>query len=41
MAVAHYDPRTGEYITPDGRLQHISNLADGAAPKSWKDLLPI
>ncbi|OBA96271.1 mammalian cell entry protein [Mycobacteriaceae bacterium 1482268.1] len=41
VAVAHYDPRTGEYLTPDGSRQKITNLAAGGAPKSWKDLLPI
>ena len=32
---------TGEYMTPDGQLQQLTNLAAGGAPKSWKDLLPI
>jgi phospholipid/cholesterol/gamma-HCH transport system substrate-binding protein len=41
IATAHYDPHTGRYLTPDGQLQQLTNLAGGAAPKSWKDLLPI
>ncbi len=41
VAVAHYDPHTGEYMTPDGQMQQVRNLADGGAPKSWKDLLPF
>ena len=41
VAVAHYDPNTGEYMSPDGSLQRVQNLAAGGAPKSWKDLLPI
>jgi virulence factor Mce-like protein len=41
VAVTHYDPRTGEYLTPDGQLHQQTNLAAGAVPKSWKDLLPI
>jgi phospholipid/cholesterol/gamma-HCH transport system substrate-binding protein len=41
VAVAHYDPNTGEYMTPDGQMQQVKNLAAGGAPKSWKDLLPI
>ncbi len=41
VAVAHYDPRTGEYMTPDGQLEQQKNLAAGGAPTSWKDLLPI
>ncbi|OBI78514.1 MCE family protein [Mycobacterium sp. E740] len=39
VAVAHYDPRTGQYMTPDGLLQQQKNLAT-SEPKSWKDLLP-
>jgi phospholipid/cholesterol/gamma-HCH transport system substrate-binding protein len=41
VAFAHYDPRTGEYISPDGRLQQLTNAAAPGAPKTWKDLLPI
>ncbi|OBK76291.1 MCE family protein [Mycobacterium sp. 1274761.0] len=41
VAITHYDPRTGNYLTPDGRLQQVQNLAAGGHPKSWKDLLPI
>jgi phospholipid/cholesterol/gamma-HCH transport system substrate-binding protein len=41
VAITHYDPRTGDYLTPDGQLHQQTNLAAGAAPKSWKDLLPI
>jgi virulence factor Mce-like protein len=41
VAVAHYDPNTGEYQAPDGSLQRVQNLAAGGAPKTWKDLLPI
>ena len=39
VAVAHYDPQTGEYMTPDGLMQQQTNLATNE-PKSWKDLLP-
>ena len=41
VATAHYDQRTGQYLAPDGTLQKITNVASGAAPKSWKDLLPM
>jgi hypothetical protein len=41
LAVAEYNPQTGEYVTPDGQMQQVQNLAAGGAPKSWKDLLPI
>lgn len=41
VGFASYDPRTGDYITPGGRLERQTNLATGSTPKSWKDLLPI
>jgi hypothetical protein len=40
LATAHYDPQTGQYLSPDGALLQQSNLAAGATPKSWKDLMP-
>lgn len=40
VAVGQYDPRTGDYLTPGGQLHQQTNLAAGALPKSWKDLLP-
>jgi phospholipid/cholesterol/gamma-HCH transport system substrate-binding protein len=40
VAFASYDTRTGDYVAPDGLLHTQTNLAEGAAPKSWKDLLP-
>jgi phospholipid/cholesterol/gamma-HCH transport system substrate-binding protein len=41
VAIASYDPRTGRYLAPDGRLQQVSTPAAGTQLKSWKDLLPI
>jgi virulence factor Mce-like protein len=41
VAVAQYNPRTGMYVTPDGQLFQQSNLVAPAAPKSWKDMLPM
>jgi phospholipid/cholesterol/gamma-HCH transport system substrate-binding protein len=40
VAVAPYDPRTGRYLAPDGKLYQQSDLADSTAPKRWQDLLP-
>jgi phospholipid/cholesterol/gamma-HCH transport system substrate-binding protein len=40
VAVAHYDPRTGRYVGPDGKLYQQSNLVTSKAPKKWEDLLP-
>lgn len=39
VAVLHYDPRTGRYVTPDGRLYRQSDLVPSKAPKTWKDML--
>ncbi len=40
MAVARYDPRTGNYLAPDGQLFQQVDAVAGAAPKSWQDMLP-
>jgi hypothetical protein len=41
VAVAQYNPRTGEYLGSDGKMYQVTNLvADAPLPKSWKDLLP-
>jgi virulence factor Mce-like protein len=41
VAVAEYNPRTGEYIGSDGKLYEVTNLAaEVPLPKTWKDLLP-
>lgn len=39
IALAPYDPSTGEYLTPAGAMEQQTNLGAGA-PKSWKDLMP-
>ncbi|BBY82820.1 MCE family protein [Mycolicibacterium pulveris] len=39
VTVATYDPQTGHYMTPDGRLEQAANVAAGQ-PKSWQDMLP-
>ncbi len=41
VAVAQYNPRTGEYVGSDGKLYKMTNLvADAPWGKTWKDLLP-
>jgi phospholipid/cholesterol/gamma-HCH transport system substrate-binding protein len=41
VAVAEYNPRTGEYVGSDGKQYKVTNLVAGfALPKSWKDLMP-
>jgi phospholipid/cholesterol/gamma-HCH transport system substrate-binding protein len=37
VAVAHYDPRTGRYLTPEGAVYQQSDLVD--LPTTWKDLV--
>ncbi|MBU9765926.1 MCE family protein [Mycobacterium sp. TNTM28] len=38
VAIAEYNPRTGEYMGSDGNMYRQANLA--SAPKSWQDLMP-
>jgi phospholipid/cholesterol/gamma-HCH transport system substrate-binding protein len=40
VAVATYDPRTGRYLTSDGKYYEQSDLAPATAPKKWQDLFP-
>jgi virulence factor Mce-like protein len=40
VAVAPYDPRTGRYVAPDGKMYQQSDLATPTAPKKWQDLFP-
>jgi phospholipid/cholesterol/gamma-HCH transport system substrate-binding protein len=40
VAVASYDPRTGRYVAPDGKLYQQSDLATSTTPKKWQDLFP-
>jgi phospholipid/cholesterol/gamma-HCH transport system substrate-binding protein len=37
VAMAHYDPRTGQYATPDGHVYRQTDLVD--PPKTWQDLV--
>jgi virulence factor Mce-like protein len=40
VAVAQYNPRTGEYVGSDGKVYQVTNLvADEPLAKTWKDLL--
>ncbi len=41
VAIAQYNPRTGEYVGSNGKLYKVTNLAAGEPlEKTWKDLLP-
>ncbi len=37
VALAHYDPQTGRYATPDGTVYQQTDLVD--PPKTWQDLI--
>ncbi|NKY25209.1 MCE family protein [Nocardia gamkensis] len=39
IGIARYDPRTGNYLGPDGRLYQQSDLAS-APGRGWTDMLP-
>lgn len=39
IAVAEYDPVTGTYLGPDGRVYTQSDLAQGAAQRTWESML--
>ncbi len=36
----NYDPRTGRYVGPDGRVYRQTDLMTSTDPGTWKDLLP-
>jgi hypothetical protein len=38
VAIAKYNPRTGEYMGGDGKMYRQSDLV--TTPKSWQDLMP-
>ncbi|WP_255799509.1 MCE family protein [Mycobacteroides abscessus] len=40
VAVATYDPQTGQYATPDGTVYRQSDLVARPGPRSWRDLFP-
>ncbi|MGV0870791.1 MCE family protein [Mycolicibacterium sp. XJ879] len=37
VAIAHYDPQTGQFATPDGTVGRQTDLVD--PPKNWQDLV--
>lgn len=39
VAAARYDPSTGKYMGPDGRMYQQGNLVATASPQAWTDLL--
>ncbi|MEV0709456.1 MlaD family protein [Nocardia aurea] len=39
IGVAHYDPRTGNYLSPDGSMHQQTDLVPGPT-RVWTDMLP-
>ncbi len=39
IAAANYDPATGKYVGPDGKVYTQSNLAQGGGPHSWQQMM--
>ncbi|MGV0795532.1 MlaD family protein [Mycolicibacterium elephantis] len=39
IPAAEYDPATGSYVGPDGRMYTQSDLATTAAPRTWQDMV--
>ena len=40
IAIATYDPKTGQYATPDGTVYRQSDLVAHPGARSWRDLFP-
>lgn len=39
IATAFYDPTTGKYLGPDGRVHQQADLAGGTGDRTWQDML--
>ena len=39
LAVAEYDPATGTYVGPDGKVYTQSNLAENRQGQTWQSML--
>ena len=40
VAIATYDPKTGQFATPDGTVARQADVTTGAGQRGWTDLLP-
>ena len=40
VAIATYDPKTGQFATPDGTVARQADVVTGAGQRDWTDLLP-
>ena len=41
VAIATYDPKTGQFATPDGGVYRQTDLAAPDGQRSWQDLMPM
>lgn len=40
VAIATYDPQTGQFATPDGTVARQTDVVSGGNQRTWSDLLP-
>lgn len=40
VAIATYDPKTGQFATPDGGVYRQTEMAAGGPAQTWQDMLP-
>ncbi len=40
VAIATYDPKSGQFAAPDGTVGRQTDVANGPGPRAWTDLLP-
>ena len=40
VAIATYDPQTGQFATPDGTVATQPDVVAGGGQREWTDLLP-
>ncbi|MFN8071088.1 MAG: MlaD family protein [Mycobacterium sp.] len=40
VAIATYDPKTGQFATPDGTVARQADVAAGGDKRTWTDLIP-
>jgi hypothetical protein len=39
VSFARYDPGTGKYMAPDGRVYEQRDLVDTGRPHTWEDIV--
>ena len=39
MAITQYDPATGSYVAPDGRVYTQADLVNNPEGKTWQSML--